>query len=151
MAPRKINDLICHIFSKVDKKGEDDCWLWLGARSAEGYGRIRINRHYYWVHRWIYEKLRGPIPIGFQIDHLCHVTLCVNPNHLEAVTPRENVLRSTSTAAKNAKKTHCPRGHEYTEQNTRTSSARKRYCRACAKDYQANRRWRQKSEQKGTI
>jgi hypothetical protein len=85
------------------------------------------------AHRVTYALVKGPIPAGLQLDHLCRNTSCVNPNHLEAVTTRENTMRSTGLSALNAKKTHCLRGHEFTPENTyvkRGDGAR--VCRQCA-------------------
>jgi len=75
----------------------------------------------------------GEIPEGLQIDHLCRVPACVRPDHLEVVTPRINVWRGRSDAAKNALKTECPQGHPYDEKNTRRDWEGKRSCRECAR------------------
>lgn len=117
-------------WEKVDKTA--DCWVWLGARSksrSAEYGSFRGIR----AHRIAYELVVGPIPEGLVIDHLCRNTLCVRPEHLEAVTQRENVLRGDAPPAHNATKTHCSKGHPYDEANTfyRPSSGRARRCRAC--------------------
>lgn len=98
---------------RVDRSGE--CWLWMGSRSAAGYGRITIAQRQYFTHRLAYEVLVGPIPEGLEIDHLCRVTACLNPEHLEAVTHRENILRSTAPMAALAIRTACSRGHEYAD------------------------------------
>jgi len=70
-----------------------------------------------------------------EIDHLCRVRCCVNPDHLEAVTHRENILRGNTFAAVNAAKTHCPKGHEYTPENTRIHTGGRRQCIACSRAY----------------
>jgi hypothetical protein len=75
---------------------------------------------------------RGPIPLGKEPDHLCRVRRCCNPDHMELVTSRENVLRGVSPAANNARKTHCNRGHELTGNNVRIYKNR-RICLACDK------------------
>jgi hypothetical protein len=88
------------------------CILWLGALSRGGYGRTNIgSRRNVLVHRAAYEDARGPIPDGLTIDHLCRLRSCVNSDHMEAVTMRENVLRGTGPSAANAKKTVCLKGH----------------------------------------
>jgi hypothetical protein len=121
---------INHFFNKVNKT-LDGCWLWTGAINASGYGGVNINSKYYVAHRVSYEYLLGPVPEGLFLDHLCRVRNCVNPEHLEPVTHKENALRGMSPFAKNARKTHCPKGHRYDEINTRLTS-RGRSCKACA-------------------
>ena len=70
------------------------------------------------AHRVAYELVKGKIPAGLELDHLCRNRICCNPAHLEAVTGRENSLRGVSPWAKNACATHCPRGHPYDAENT---------------------------------
>jgi hypothetical protein len=106
---------------------DNGCWLWNGRISPEGYGRISAK----YVHRITYELWRGPIPEKKQIDHLCRVRPCVNPDHLEAVTQKENILRGTSPSAMHAKQTHCIHGHLLDESNTWTG--RGRQCLTCAR------------------
>lgn len=70
------------------------CWLWTGALSSRGYGNFNPGRgRWASAHRWAYEELRHEIPTGLQIDHLCRVTRCVNPWHMEPVTTQENLRR----------------------------------------------------------
>ena len=122
-------------WAKVDKT--DTCWLWTGAiAGTTGYGSFYFNGSMGGAHRFAYEHFVGPIPEGYWIDHLCRVRRCVNPDHLAVVTPRENAIyNSLSTAAFNARKTHCPRGHPYNDANTRIanrpSGNTARICRAC--------------------
>ncbi len=121
----------------------EDCWLWRGWIEHHGYGRFRADGKRYYAHRWAYEAMVGPIPDGLTLDHLCRNRACVKPDHLQPVSNKTNILRGDSPSAVNARKTHCPQGHEYTPQNTygwhgwrlcrechrhhaRTSSARKR-------------------------
>ena len=93
------------------------CWTWAGATFGNGYGHRQWDGKVRAVHRIAYMLAVGPIPAGLQIDHLCRTLLCFNPNHLEAVTQRENILRGYAPTAINARKTHCKRGHELTEEN----------------------------------
>lgn len=72
-----------------------DCWLWTGTMYPNGYGMFRINspRATVLAHRFAYRKLRGPIPQGMVLDHLCREKSCINPWHLEIVSQRLNVQR----------------------------------------------------------
>lgn len=116
-------------WSKVDKS--DTCWHWATPQASNGYGRFWVDGHLVLAHRFAYELLIGPIPDGLQIDHLCRVRHCVNPDHLEAVTQQVNILRGMGETARNAKKAHCPQGHPYDSENTYLSPQGKRNCRAC--------------------
>ena len=69
------------------------CILWGGHLSKWGYGRVTYKGRLVQAHRVAYELFKGPIPEGLQLDHLCRVRNCVNPDHLEPVTPSENTLR----------------------------------------------------------
>lgn len=102
----------------VDKSGTDGCWQWTGVKMPAGYGVFGAYRRNVMAHRFSYEEVVGPIPPGLHLDHLCRNTSCVNPDHLEPVTPAVNVLRGVGFAALNARKTHCKSGHEFTPENT---------------------------------
>lgn len=114
-----------------------DCQIWDGARSGRRYGGLGRGAERRLAHRVAYEQAHGPIPAGLEIDHLCRNPLCVNPDHLEAVTHRENVLRGVGPTALNARKTHCKRGHEFSPENTYRDPAGGRRCRQCARDGKA--------------
>ena len=112
----------------------ETCWLWKGFVNHLGYGQWGWRDHgallSVYAHRWAYEFCVEPIPVGLVIDHLCKVPDCVNPDHLEPVTQRVNVLRGDTLPAANLRKTHCPRGHAYDQDNTyRYRGARD--CRKC--------------------
>ena len=118
-------------WEKVEKSAT--CWLWTSAINWGGYAKFRIGKRDVYAHRWAYEHIVGPIPEGMDLDHLCRVRRCVRPDHLEPVTHQENVLRGEGIAARQAQKTHCPKGHEYTPENTRTYRGH-RYCRTCSRE-----------------
>ena len=109
------------------------CWIWQGGLSGKGYGRVRIDGKVIGAHVFVYETLVGKVPSGLELDHLCRVRQCVNPEHLEAVPPKENYRRGYSPSKLNALKTHCMRGHEFTVENTRPNGrhGKGRACRAC--------------------
>ena len=109
---------------------ENGCWIWQRARDRYGYGTIKRDGRNCCTHRIAYELIKGPIPAGLTIDHLCRVRACINPDHLEAVTNRENLMRGIGHAATNIRKTHCKRGHLFDDSNTYKNKG-KRYCRIC--------------------
>lgn len=116
--------------AKVDRS-EDGCWRWTGSLRA-GYGLFRDeDGRITGAHRWYYEHANGAVPEPLVLDHLCRNRECVNPAHLEPVTRKENALRGVGVGALNAKKTHCPHGHEYTPENIHIGSSGSRWCRAC--------------------
>lgn len=120
------------------------CWVWTANIAGKGYGRMALNGKDYYAHRFSYETYVGEIPDGLVIDHLCRNRLCVNPDHLEPVTNKENLLRGDTIIARCAKATHCPRGHEYSSRNTRVDKRGKRACRACDREYQRLARLRRR-------
>lgn len=109
------------------------CWIFQGALTW-GYGVTSKDGRPLRTHRVTYEALVGPIPDGLDIDHLCRVRACCNPEHLEPKTRRANVLCGETVTAANAAKTHCPRGHELSGDNLIPSARRqgKRQCATCA-------------------
>jgi hypothetical protein len=81
-----------------DQGFKSECWIWqLKIHTKTGYGMVRVGGKDYSAHRWYYEQARGSIPDGMWIDHLCRVKECVNPDHLEVVTPQRNTRRGLST------------------------------------------------------
>lgn len=122
-----------HVLSRVDRSGE--CWLWTGAKTTRGYGNVGWHRRVCRVHRLVYEYMIGPIPEGYELDHLCRVHACCNPEHLEAVTHRENVMRGEGIAVAHAKKTACPRGHAYDIVLTNGG----RWCSVCRREWRRKR------------
>ena len=130
------DDLTIRFWAKVSV-AQDGCWVWTGATNDRGYGVINSGGSSpitLYAHRLAYEAfISGSIPEGLELDHLCRVPRCVNPEHLEPVTHQENVRRGISLAALHAAKTHCVHGHLFDEANTyirRDNGTRQ--CRQCA-------------------
>lgn len=137
-------------YEKVSLPDEHGCMLWAKGTNGKGYGTFYFRGDKVYAHRFAYELMAGPIPEGFEIDHVrargCRSTLCVTPDHLEAVTHDENIARrrlpkySDAVVAANreraARITHCPRGHEYTPENMHKG----RDCRRCRRDRNKRRK-----------
>lgn len=130
-----------YFWPKVDASAS--CWVWTASmkNSYGGFGVGRGERRRVgYAHRIAWEMLVGPIPTGMHLDHLCKNTLCVNPDHLEPVTPATNSQRGATgvpTGARNRSKTHCKWGHEFIEANTEVYLGRgyvERTCRTCHKN-----------------
>lgn len=130
--------------SKFTPEPNTGCWLWHGNIAHTGYGSLTVRRRPYLAHRMSFELYRGEITPGLQIDHLCRVRSCVNPDHFELVTIRENVLRGEGITARNKRKTECPLGHAYAGENLRTTKEGFRQCKLC----QLNRERSRSQEQK---
>lgn len=129
------------LLAGIDVRGSEECWPWRG-KTSRGYGRLVVDGQARQAHRLAYEHFVGPIPVGMDIDHVCHNDSgcvggpcshrrCCNPSHLEPATRAENVMRGESSAAKNSRKTYCIRGHAFTPENTLLTSLGRRECRSC--------------------
>jgi hypothetical protein len=119
---------------------ESGCWLWQQKIHKTGYGHVKLHRRTYLAHRVSYQAFVGPIPEGLELDHLCRVRHCVNPEHLEPVTTRENLARSLNFIGVNIAKTRCAQGHPFNDENTRWLPTGGRECRICRREI--GRRWR---------
>lgn len=117
----------------------DDCMLYARNLGSNGYGRTNwyingVNTSIQ-VHRAMYEYFIGPIPDGLVVDHLCRTPACINPDHLEPVTQKENLDRGYGISAINGRKTHCIKGHEFTPETTTINKNRgDRVCRLCVRE-----------------
>lgn len=120
-----------HAVAETYEISASGCWLWTGKIDGKGYGRLTIAGRDWMAHRYVFEVLHArPVPAGHELDHLCRVTRCVNPDHMEPVSHAVNVWRGIGPTALNARKTHCPRGHEY-DYRWERGDRRQRSCRAC--------------------
>jgi hypothetical protein len=150
--PHRANGLCSTHYSRVRRRGSVDdpveltldamlwryigsaepgaCWDWQGSRTNLGYGQLMLRKKTLLAHRVAWQLIRGEIPAGLQLDHLCRNRGCVNPDHLEPVTVRKNILRGMAPPAKNARKTQCSRGHELSGPNM-TIIAGRRQCKTC--------------------
>lgn len=131
----------------------DECWIYAGTKDKNGYGYLSVylegKSKTLRAHRASYESFVDSIPDGLVIDHLCRVTSCINPDHLEPVTSVVNTLRGMGFAGKNVRKKECPNGHPYDDDNAvRFGIKSYRRCRACENErhkayYAANKeKWR---------
>ena len=125
---------------KIMKNG---CVEWTGCK-WDGYGVITINKKKWKVHRLEWFLVTHSLPKC--LDHLCRNRACINVNHLEPVTLKENILRGFGPPAINARKKLCPKGHSFSFFNY-SSGQKGRCCRKCAKE--RSRKWRKKCESIG--
>lgn len=131
------------ILDKIVRIPESGCWIWIGSLTGYGYGETWWNNTKHFVHVLMHKLFVGEVPKGFEVDHLCKVRCCCNPEHLEAVTHAENVKRSSSwhhVVNYHKAQTHCQRGHAWTEENTYVEPNGKRRCLECKR--QRMRNWR---------
>ena len=128
------------IDARYDKPSDDECWVWTGYLKPSGYGHahagyVNGKQKMILTHRAMYELYVGQIPLDLTIDHLCRNRACGNPKHLRILTLSENISDGESA---NARKTHCPQGHEYTDENTyynkQANGRLFRQCRTCVKE-----------------
>jgi HNH endonuclease len=143
---RKLTDPLKRFWEKI-QLSDDGCWLWAGCLfQASGYGCFFPGGYgcpnNVLAHRWLWEKLNGPVPEGLELDHLCRVRHCVNPMHLEPVTRRMNIMRSPIVITANfSRQTRCKNGHEFSHHDRK-----QRLCRICGNAYKKAYKLRKKAE-----
>jgi hypothetical protein len=142
---RNDRDPADRFWERVEVGHPAGCWWWRGKINNNGYGVFTIGRRTLnerrtaIAHRFAYESLVALIPDGMQLDHLCRNRICVNPDHLQPVTPLENTLRASA-----ARKRYCKRGHAFTPKNTYIQpSTGRRTCRTCKAE--ANSQFRERA------
>jgi hypothetical protein len=158
--PKTTVPLLKRLLSRTEKT-PSGCLLWTGACTPNGQATISVDGRSRGAHRVIWEILKGPIPEGLDLDHQCHnrdLTCdggptcphrrCLNVDHMEPVTNAVNCKRGRA-GINSRRKTHCPKGHEYTEENTWKHKGR-RHCKECKRLQNLERRdyFRQRYQQK---
>ena len=123
---------------KFDRSG---CWLWQAKLSHNDYGEFWLDGRTQRAARVSFKWFNGPLADIDVPDHLCKIHPCVNPNHLEACTHIENVMRGDGPPAQNARKTHCQHGHLLSGDNLRIRTSGSRECRTCNRMMQSWRRY----------
>ncbi len=125
-------------WSKVERT--ESCWLWKGRLAKNGYARYHFgDGRTVMAHRVAYDLVRGPIPEGMTLDHLCRVRHCVNPAHLEPVAMKVNILRGDGVAARLARRRECTKGHG---PFSWSETEQRRICKECRNDNERKRRLR---------
>lgn len=125
----------------VDSNG---CWIWQGVTTPKGYGLFTwraYGRRTWSAHTAAWTLVRGPVPDGLELDHLCRVRRCVNPDHLEPVTHAENVRRAAE-ALRSARGGRCVRGHNVAEVGVYTTRSGRRVCQECRREHRRTHRAR---------
>lgn len=143
MSPDVLARFLKKVVHSVNSAG---CSRWVGAITGGGYGHLGVDGKFPKAHRLSYEHYVGPIPDGLDLDHLCRNRWCVNPDHLEPVSRRENLLRGDTIPAHEARRIHCPKGHPYDDKNTHIDTRGKRACRQCWREKALARYWAKKSK-----
>lgn len=119
------------IEEKISPEPNSGCWLWTGAVNPAGYAKIHVKSGTAYAHRILYGQKFGPVPYGLELDHLCRVRCCVNPDHLEPVTHRENVHRGVGPAVQKMQQTRCIHGHELSFKYDKKYLRNFRFCKTC--------------------
>lgn len=136
--PVPIKDKVESRVIREDRGYGTKCWVWQGATDRDGYPHMQVRirpgvKRLRRAQRVVHEEYLGPIPEGYEVDHLCHVIQCLNPEHLEAVTPEENLRRRR---IKTKTDTHCSNGHDAVHRNAYG------HCKMCKREATARYRSR---------
>jgi HNH endonuclease len=143
---RSWEQVLERIMAKIEMVTESGCWIWTGANkgSKEPYGRVYFCGRQFSVHKLVYELLKGPVPKGLVLDHLCRVEPCANPDHQEPVTDKVNIYRGHAPGILRMNSLICINGHEWNEDNTRRyeydNGRISRFCRSCERERSERRR-----------
>lgn len=129
-----VNDLARRFWLDVKQGADDECWPWRKSTGSHGYGQTYDGVTVRLAHRVAFVLAVGPIPGQLTVDHICHNKVCCNPSHLRLLTNVDNATDNLQD-----RKTHCPRGHTYNEENTYMDPKGHRRCRPCAR--QTKREW----------
>ena len=133
---RRAKDPLERLLARISISA-NGCWEWMGAKNDQGYGNFSVSGRLEKAHRYLYERLVGTIPAGYEPDHLSRNHCCVNPDHLEIVTHSENVKRGLP----GIKHTHCKRGHPLNEKNLYISPKGIRRCEECNRQRMRRKYW----------
>jgi len=128
------SQVLKRFYSYIKINPKSKCWEWQRYITKDGYGQYYFDFKLGYAHRFAYEYFKGTLQNNQHIHHTCENSICVNPDHLEQLSPKEHIRK---TPLHNAKKTHCPQGHEYTSENTYFYSAGRR-CKKCLKLHHHN-------------
>ena len=127
-------------FMDLIDRAESGCWMWTGSKTKYGYGTFTEGGRFIKAHRWAVENIAGEaISDGMHVDHLCRTPSCVNPEHLEIVTPRENTQRALPYR-RDGLDSECANGHPRTPESTYVAPDGRRACRVCHRETEARRR-----------
>lgn len=147
-SPREINLLPVPLRLSYNIVVDDNgCWIWQGNVSGPGYGTLNLAGKSRLAHRISYELFIGHIPEGLDLDHLCRVRRCINPNHLEPVTRKVNLHRGETWKWRLDKLT-CKYGHPLEGSNLRKGKGRERICIACDNRRSRERNARRRAEKR---
>lgn len=135
------------IENRIIPEPNSGCWIWLGGMrdKKDEYGGINWEGRIWRTHRLVFTLLNGQIPDSLDLDHTCRNRLCCNPEHLDPCTRAVNISRGNGVAPNNLRKTHCPQGHKYNQENTYAWN-KQRFCRTCSNGYKISyARWHPKN------